>query len=299
MRMWSALILVVLLTSCGSVARYPVPTSQVEDGSPDFLGSERESGSGVVPVVGAKSVCVIDAKTGAVVYEKNANQRRAVASVQKLMTALVAVKTIPLEYEYEIQEGDIGIPGSQIEFEIGDRYTLRELLPPLLIKSANDAALVIAKKNTGSPREFVELMNQEALRLGMSQTRFANPHGLTVDLAAQHSTARDIARLAFYVQQDPLIAQLCRQKGVLFERGDGSAKYLPNTNQLLVTRRDCEGLKTGYTKAAGRCLVSKASAGERSLIVVCLGSGDLFRNPNQIWKDSNRLLDHFLYAVDR
>ena len=298
--LWS---LILLTTSC-STSTAPVTAPQ-QTPAVESLPSPKQvtptqstikmKPSTPVPYTAAKSVCVIDAKTGNVIYEKNAHEKRAIASVQKLMTALVALDNVPLSQSITVDSRDNQIPGSQMNFEEGATYSLETLLYPLLIKSANDSAQIIARNVAGTPEAFVEKMSLKAKALGMNQTRFANPHGLTEPLDQQHSTARDVAKLAFVAQKNATIDRIIQTKTHTFKRKNGTTKSLTNTNQLLKTRTDCQGMKTGYTKAAGRCLVSKASHEGKSIIVVCLGSGDLWNTPNQVWTDSNRLLDHFLY----
>ncbi|NNC89596.1 MAG: D-alanyl-D-alanine carboxypeptidase, partial [Akkermansiaceae bacterium] len=153
----------------------------------------------------------------------------------------------------------------------------------ILVKSANDAAMALARDVGGSAEGFASMMNRRALRLGMTSSHFKNPHGLTE--AGQFSTARDIALLARAAYQRPEIRRYLRVREYQFVHSDGRTKKLENTNELLDQLSYATGMKTGTTRASGKCLVSSAELNGRVVIAVLLGS-----TSKTVWNDSEALL---------
>ena len=200
------------------------------------------------PSVSAASAIVM-AADGTVCYERAADDRRLIASTTKLMTALLVFERADLDEPVEILPGWCGAEGSSLYLHQGDVCSVRELLTGLLLASANDAAVALACHVAGSVPAFAELMNEKAAALGMRDTHYVNPHGLDED--GQYSTARDLARLMFACMADPGFAALDAQR-----TGEAAGQFLENHNKLLGRLPGCVGGKTGYTRAAGRCLVS-------------------------------------------
>ena len=218
-----------------------------------------------VPAIDAAAAVVIDVKTGRVLYSKNATTRRSIASTTKIMTALVAIENGRLDDIVTISSRAVSIWGSNINLQTGQKYTLNELLYGLLLNSGNDASIAIAEHISGSVEGFVEKMNQKARELGAYNTSFANTHGL--DAAGHYSTAYDLARIARYALENPVFAKIVGTKYAAI-----SGRQLHNTNELLELYQGADGVKTGYTGKAGRCLVASATRDGMRVISVVLGS---------------------------
>ncbi len=237
---------------------------------------------GDLPAVRAESLLVIDAHRGDTIAQKNADVRRAVASTQKLLTALVVIEAGNLGRRVTIQSEDTRVEPSKLYLKPGDSYTRGELLNAILVQSANDAALALARDNAGSIPAFAQKINGLARRLGAMNSHFVNPHGLTEP--GQFSTARDVARIAYAASRSPFIRRAVQQEKYTFHTPRGP-KHLKSTNKLLARMHACTGMKTGYTRASGRCLVTSATIGGRSVILVQLGSETKY-----IFDDAERLM---------
>lgn len=230
------------------------------------------------PPVLADAFMMIDARTGETIAYRNPTERRAVASTQKLLTALLVVERGNLDQTIVIRPEDTKAPPSKMYLKPGQRITRRELLTVFLVKSANDAADALARDHSGSIPAFANAMNRKARELGATSSRFVNPHGLTE--SGQFSTARDMARIAFAAYRDPFI----RRCATMQECTVAGRSYKA-TNKLLKRMPECTGLKTGYTQASGKCLISTARINGRDIILVQLGSKDA-----SIWDDAARLM---------
>ena len=236
----------------------------------------------VVPQVTAGSVIVVDAANGKVLHEVNADAPRPVASTQKLLTALIVADEGNLEEPLRVEKTDTLAEPSKLYFKAGEVYPRRDLLQILLIHSMNDVARALARDNAGSIEAFATKMNAKAAQIGMTNSHFVNPNGLPVP--GQYSTARDMARLAMYAYRNRFIRSVICQKRMAWRYNDGRVREFETTNHVLRNYPLCNGMKTGYTEAAGHCLVSSASHNGHDVIVVALGD-----NKN-IWLDSYRLL---------
>lgn len=236
------------------------------------------------PRIVGKYALVMDAKTGAILYEKSSSKKTAVASTQKLLTALLVLENGSLDKEITITKSDVYVTPTIIGVKPGQKYTRQELVEALLIRSGNDIARALARDHSGSVEEFARSMTNRALTLGMSQSQFKNPHGLTQN--GQYSTAHDMGILARECLKHNFIKQCISTKTKPFYFNDGSKRTLKNTNKLLTRFDGCTGMKTGYTRASGNCLVSCAYRGEKEVISVVLGS-----NGSSIWNDSSALLN--------
>ena len=226
--------------------------------------------------VSAQSAVVMYAD-GSCVYEKNADERRLVASTSKLMTALIAIELSEPEELIEVQPQCCGVEGSSMYLEPGQRLQADELLSGLLLSSGNDAAEALAFGLCGSEEAFVEKMNEKAAALGLENSSFANPHGL--DAEGHYSTARDLAKLMLACMQNERFCRLCAQRS----RTVGDISYV-NHNKLLERCPGCLGGKTGYTRAAGRCLVSCCEREGTRFVCVTLSDPD-------DWNDHVRLYE--------
>lgn len=235
------------------------------------------------PTVFARSALAIDARTGAILYEKNSTFRQPAASTQKLLTALVVIRDGNLLAPITITKSDTLCEPTKVYVRAGERYTRMALLEALLVKSGNDAARALARDNAGSQEAFAAKMNRLARQLGAYDSNFVNPNGLPDP--NQYSCARDIAIIARAAYRNPVIRRITAMKTLNFSRpGRGVVTYR-NTNKLLTSFPYTNGLKTGYTNLSGHCLVSSGSSTRREAIVVVLKS-----NKANVWNDSRQLL---------
>lgn len=228
------------------------------------------------------SACVMDALTGKVLFSHNGLQHRQVASTQKLVTAMVVLEHGSLDRKVVIQPSDTKADPTKLGFRAGEVYSRWELLNALMVRSFNDVAVALARDTAGSVPRFAQLMNAKARQMGMYNSRFVNPNGLPAD---QYSTAIDMARCAYYVYRNPELRSIICKRQYAFTRANGKTLLLRNTNKLLSQHSWVTGMKTGYTNAAGRCLVSSAGFNGRHVIVVVLGC-----HPSRIWTESENLL---------
>lgn len=226
----------------------------------------------------AESAVLMDAATGTVIYEKNADRRALIASTTKIMTALIALEHASPGDTLEVPAEAAGIEGSSMYLTAGQQVTVRDLLYGLMLKSGNDAAAALAIHCAGSVTSFAELMNQKAAALGMRGTSFCNPHGLNAE--GHYSTARDMALLTRAALKNEALSQIVGSK---YAKVGGIT--IKNHNRLLWSYPGADGVKTGYTANAGRCLVSSATRDGMRLIAVTL-------NDSNDWADHTAMLDH-------
>ena len=230
------------------------------------------------PAVSAASAVLMDAESGRLLYDKDAHTRRLIASTTKLMTALVTVEAVEDLEQVITVKGEYQAEGSSMYLRVGEQLTVRELLYGLLLSSGNDAALALAGGCAGDVETFVGWMNDRAAELGMTDTHFANPNGL--DHEEHYSTAYDMALLAREVLGHEVLMTLVSTKSATV-----AGRSLVNHNKLLWRYEGCTGMKTGYTDAAGRTLVSSAERNGQTLICVTLKDRD-------DWNDHAKLLDY-------
>src|SRR5215469_255849 len=240
------------------------------------------------PVTVASSAIMIDAHTGAILFFKNPDIRRPVASTQKLLTALLVAEHGGLDSTVHVLAGDCAVEPTKLGIRPGEVYTKRELLAAMLVHSCNDAALCLARSDAGSVDAFARLMNAKALSLAAANSHFINPNGLP--RPGQFSTARDMSRIAFAAYHNPTLRQFIRLPGLVFTYNSGRRRYLEPTNKLVTRSAMFTGMKTGYTDASGRCLISSASSAGREIILVQLGG-----THHTLWDDAQRLL---LWGLD-
>ena len=230
-----------------------------------------------VQAVSAEKAILVDGVTGRVIYEKNADQQSLIASTTKIMTALIVCEQCNVLDRMRIPKEAVGIEGSSMYLKEGEILTLQELLYGLMLSSGNDAAVALAIYCGGTVEGFAELMNDKARVLGLWNTHFENPNGL--DSPGHYSTARDLAVLAAYAMENPIFAKTVSAKTVKV-----GERHLTNHNKLLWRVEGADGVKTGFTKAAGRILVSSASREGRRIIAVTIDDpGD--------WQDHASLLE--------
>ena len=227
--------------------------------------------------ISAKRAIVVDGQTGRVLYEKNADEQALIASTTKIMTALIVCEQCNVLDRMAIPKEAVGIEGSSMYLREGEVLTIQELLYGMMLHSGNDAAVALAIYCGGTVEGFAELMNDKAHRLGMEDSHFVNPNGL--DAPGHYSTARDMALLASYAMENPIFARTVSAKTVTM-----GTRYLKNHNKLLWQIDGADGVKTGFTKAAGRILVSSAVRDNRRIIAVTISAPD-------DWNDHKLLLE--------
>lgn len=260
---------VALLTGGCAQNDAPPPRSQAKPTPAAEIAPRLPGPVPVAPPIKAVSAILIDARTGRTLYEKNADEPRQVASTQKLVTGLIVAEEDPLDSPVRIAREDTVVEPAKVGMRAGETYPRRQLLRAMMVKSANDCAAALARSHSGSLDRFAEEMNRYALLCGATSSRFRNPHGLP---APQHSTARDMARIAFRAYRNPDLREAMALRSYCFRYASGRLCSLEPTDRLLLRDPYCNGMKTGYTEAAGKCLVTSYSRGDRELILVQLGS---------------------------
>ncbi|MGZ4988758.1 MAG: D-alanyl-D-alanine carboxypeptidase family protein, partial [Limisphaerales bacterium] len=236
-----------------------------------------------IPKTTAASVIVVDANSGKILYEKNADQTRPAASTQKLLTALIVAESGFLDRPVTVQPTDTMADPVKLNIKAGDTYQRIDLLRALLVKSPNDVARCLARDNAGSIDAFAEVMNRRAQQLGAVHSHFVNPNGLPVP--GQYSSARDLSLIARAAYANQTIRSIVCLSQLVFRYANGRTRELENTNKLLRRVPYCNGMKTGYTDAAGKCLIASGTRPGRDVIVVVLGDSS-----SRVWRDASALL---------
>ncbi len=262
-------------TAQGPATLIPVPAK------PQPARSKPSDPSG--PKVAAAAVIVEDLGTGKVLFELHADARRPIASLTKIMTAMVVLSSTDPGDVVRVSRWAAAQPPTNMDLHLGWRMQVEPLLYALMLHSANDVAVALAEHVAGSTRAFDRLMNRQAAALGMTNTRFASPSGLR---DAGYSSARDMAALARWAMASEGFARLVGTKVRTIELPDGHRLRLENLNDLLFTDATVTGVKTGYTIASHWSLVATASRGGHRVVAVILGEKD---HP---FADGERLLDY-------
>jgi len=237
-----------------------------------------------VVAVSADSAILIEATTGRVLFEQNAYVKRPMASTTKVMTAILALEHCDLDETVEVSENASGVGGSSIWLEVGESMPLSDMLFGLMLSSGNDAAIAIAEHVAGSVDAFVQMMNDKATEIGAYDTHFANPNGLPAD--DHYTTAYDLSLICAYAMRNAYFCEVVKtQYKTIPWEGHEWDRVVKNKNKLL-WNYDCgNGIKTGYTDAAGKCLCAAARRDDMQLIAVALDAPDMFN-------DCTRLLDY-------
>ena len=231
--------------------------------------------------ISAKASALYEPEEGRFIYEKNGDQRMPMASTTKIMTAIVVTKRCETDEVVIIGPESVGIEGSSAYLREGDEYTVLELLYALLLQSANDAATALAYYTAGGIEEFSELMNEEAMSLKLENTHFTNPHGL--DDEDHYTTAKDLARVGAELMENTILKEIVSTYKKTFTYGERVRTYI-NHNKLLRLYEGGIGIKTGFTKRSGRCLVGAAERDGMTFISVTLDA------PSD-WSDHRAMLD--------
>ncbi len=213
----------------------------------------------------AQAAILVDVTEGRVIFAQNEKLRLPMASTTKIMTAIVAIELTPLDYTVRVPKGAVGVEGSSIYLYEGEEITFRDLLYGLMLESGNDAAEAIAITVGGTRERFIALMNEKAAELGLTDTHFENPHGLPSE--NHYTSALDLAKLTHYALENEIFAKTVSTKR--YEACNGKRLFV-NHNKLLFSYDGLIGVKTGYTKASGRCLVTAAKRNGKTLVAVTL-----------------------------
>lgn len=232
------------------------------------------------PSVSARAAVLYEPKTKTILYEKNADLRLPMASTTKIMTALVVAENIPLDREICVDPRAVGTEGSSLYLSAGEVLTVRELLYGLMLRSANDAAEALAYAVAGSLPAFAALMNEKAEALMLKDTHFVTPHGL--DAPTHYTTARELSQITAAALENAELRKIVSTYKATI--GTDAVRLVVNHNKLLTSYQGAIGVKTGFTKKSGRCLVGAAERDGLTLISVTLDA------PND-WADHTRLLD--------
>lgn len=233
------------------------------------------TGTAQATTVSAQSAIVIESTTGRVLYEKNAFQKLPMASTTKIMTAILAIENCNLDETVTVGKNASGIEGSSIWLSVGEKMKVSELLFGMMLASGNDAAMALAEHVAGSKVEFAAMMNAKAKELGAYNTNFMNPNGLPND--NHYSTAYDMALISAYAMSLPYFCEVVKtQYKTLPWEGHEWERVVKNKNKILWQYEGGNGIKTGYTKAAGRCLCAAANREDMQLVSVVLNAPDMF-----------------------
>ena len=240
------------------------------------------------PSVAATSVsgecaCLYLPQNNTFIFEKNADRRHPMASTTKIMTALIVLEQAAPDEVVTVSPRAAGIEGSSVYLQAGDQFTVEDLLYALLLASANDAATALAIHVAGDEEAFAARMNEKADELSLSDTHFTNPHGLYNE--EHYTTAKELAKITAAALENEAFARIVSTKSKVICSVDGeTVRTLSNHNKLLRAYEDCVGVKTGFTKNSGRCLVSAAERDGMLLIAVTLDAPD-------DWRDHATMLD--------
>lgn len=259
------ILLICLSILVGVSLTQPAFADEFPEDEP-FIGviSNGDGNQFEMPKIGAGAAIVMDTETGRVLFEKNAYSRRSMASTTKIMTAIVAIENGNLDDIVTVSQKAAVVGGSTIHLKAGEKLTLRELLYGLMLESGNDAAIAIAEHIGGTVDNFLEMMNKKAGLLGAKNTCFKSPHGL--DKNGHYSTAYDLAVITRYALKNPTFSKIVGTRSMgITNRG------LYNTNEMLDLYPGADGVKTGYTGLAGRCLVTSATRDNWRIISVVMG----------------------------
>lgn len=230
-----------------------------------YIFSDNAVTTSVSPYIDATAALVMEVESGRVLYSKNPTVRKSIASTTKIMTAIIALENGDLEDVVTVSGKAAGTRGSSINLRAGQKFTLKELLYGMLMNSGNDAAVAIAEHIGGSVEAFAVMMNNKARELGADNTVYVTPHGL--DAEGQYSTAYDLALITRYALKNPVFSRI-----VATNIANIPGRQLYNTNELLEIYPGADGVKTGYTGKAGRCLVASATRSGMRIISIVLGS---------------------------
>ena len=229
----------------------------------------------------AKAMCVMETSSKRVLASKNQETKLAMASTTKIMTAITAIESgIELDKLFEISPKAVGVSGTSLYLRKGEKFTLRDLLYGLMLISGNDASVAIGEYVGGSLAKFVDMMNDKAREIGALNSHFDNTHGL--DSKTHYTTAYDLALITSYAMSNETFKEIVSTKNTKITNSDGKTRYLKNKNRLLNSLEGCNGVKTGFTDDAGRCLVTSCQRDGMDIVCVVLNCGPMFEESTQL-----------------
>lgn len=229
----------------------------------------------------SSSTIVVDGDSGRILYENNVHDSMLIASITKIMTCILTIENVDLDSEVEIGDEVLEMYGTNIYVQVGEKLTIRDLLYGLMLRSGNDASVVLAKNVFGSEEKFVDMMNKKASELGMNYTKFENPHGLD-ESTKNYSTAYDMSLLAKYAYNNKTYRKIVSTKKYVTKSNLKSYVWY-NRMSLINDYKYCVGGKNGYTPKAGKTLVSYASKNNMNLIIVSLNDSDIYNNHEKLY----------------
>lgn len=267
-----------------------ISDDEIVDVNAEIISSSTSDSKITIPETNSRACVVIDRNTNTILYGKNENTVRKMASTTKIMTATIIIENCNLDETIEISKKAAGTGGSRLGLKTRDKITIKDLLYGLMLCSGNDAAVALAEHAGGSIQGFAELMNTKAKEIGLSNTNFETPHGLDAD--KHYTTAYELAILSNYALNNKTFAQIVGTKDYTITI-NGYPKKLSNTNELLGSLNGVYGIKTGFTNGANRCLVTACKRNSLDIICVVLGADTKkFRTSDSI-KLINYTFDNF------
>ena len=240
----------------------------------------------------AKAMCVIEKDSGRIVASKNMKEKMPMASTTKIITALTVIQNCDnLDELIQVHDSAIGVEGSSIYLRQGELISVKDLLFGLMLRSGNDSAVALACHTGGSVKGFARLMNETAKSAGADNSNFVTPHGL--DHKDHYTTAYDLAKITAYALNNPTFKEIVSTKMHVGEATNKSDKrYMSNKNRLLNSLDGCIGVKTGYTKKAGRCLVTATERDNQTFVCVVLNCGPMFEESANLLNTAHALYEN-------
>ena len=233
----------------------------------------------------AKAMCVMESGSKRVLASKNCDTKLAMASTTKIMTAITAIESgKDLDSPFIISPKAVGVSGTSLYLRQGEVFTLRDLLYGLMLISGNDASVAIGEYVGGNVTKFVEMMNEKAKGIGALNSHFDNTHGL--DSKTHYTTAYDLALITSYAMANDTFREIVSCKNTKITNADGKTRYLKNKNKLLSSLVGCNGVKTGFTDDAGRCLVTSCERDGMNVVCVVLNCGPMFEESAQLLNEA-------------
>ncbi len=233
----------------------------------------------------SSSEIVMEINSNRVLYETNSHEKKYMASTTKILTAITIIENCNLDDVITVSKSTIGVEGSSIYLEEGEKITVKELLYGLMLRSGNDCALTLAVHCSGSAKDFANLMNDTAYKIGAKNSNFVNPHGLHDD--NHYTTAYDLALISCYAMKNNTFREIVSTKSIEISFSTRNYnRFLKNKNKMLFEFEGSNGIKTGFTKKAGRCLVSSCYRDGLELICVVLNCPPMFERSKNLLSQS-------------
>ena len=260
------ILVILILNSTSVVYADDIDDLEIIDWSDEIVETTNTSEE---PKINSRAAVIYDRKAQKIIWGKKENERRPMASTTKIMTAIVVLENANLSDTVTVSKKAGGTGGSRLGLKAGDKITVNNLLYGLLLVSGNDAAVALAEYVGGSVEGFAQMMNKKASELGLENTHFVTPHGL--DMQEHYTTAFELAKMADYALNIEKFAQIVNTKNITISIS-GRSKNLTNTNELLGNLNGVNGVKTGFTNGANRCLVTSVNRDGMNIITVVLGA---------------------------